>query len=80
MKSNTKPQVDHNRTQCGILHKANNSKEKVKTEQFYCETVMEPNTKKLGNSRSFPTDTHMTLSAKRFGNYRVLTINIAAEF
>jgi hypothetical protein len=55
MKSNTKPQVDHNRTQCGILHKANNSKEKAKTEQFCCEAVLEPNTKKLDNSPSFPS-------------------------
>jgi hypothetical protein len=80
MKSNTKPQVDHNRTQCGILHKVNNSNEKAKTEQFFCETVLEPNTKKLGNPPSFPTHTYITLSAKRFRNYRILMINVAAKF
>jgi hypothetical protein len=49
-------------------------------EQFCCGTIPEPNTKKLGNSCSFPTQTHMPLSAKRYENYRILTINIAAEF
>jgi hypothetical protein len=67
-------------TQCGNLHTANSSKEKDKTEQFCCDTVPELNTKKLGNSPSFPTHTHTTLSAKWFGNYRILTISIAAEF
>jgi hypothetical protein len=58
----------------------NNSKEKAKTEQFCCETVLEPTTKKLGNSPNFLTHTHTTLSAKQFGNYKSLTINVAAEF
>jgi hypothetical protein len=68
------------RSTCGNLYKANSSKEKVKTAQFRYETVSELNTKKLGNSPSFPTHTHTTLSAKRFRKYIILTINIAAEF
>jgi hypothetical protein len=39
---------------------------------------MELNTKNLGNSTSFLTITHMTLSAKRFRKYRILTIDVAA--
>jgi hypothetical protein len=38
---------------------------------------MELNTKNLGNSTSFLTITHMTLSAKRFRKYRILTIDVA---
>jgi hypothetical protein len=38
------------------------------------------NTKKLGNSLSFLTNTHMPLFAKRFRSYGILTIDIAAEF
>jgi hypothetical protein len=67
-------------TQCGNLYKPNISKEKAKTKQFCYETVLERNTKKLDNSPSFLSHTHMALSAKWFGNYRILTINIAAEF
>jgi hypothetical protein len=39
---------------------------------------MELNTKNLGNSTRFLTITHMTLSAKRFRKYRILTIDVAA--
>jgi hypothetical protein len=49
-------------------------------EQLCYETVPEPNTKNLGNSPRFPSHTHTTLSAKWFENYRILTINVAAEF
>jgi hypothetical protein len=28
----------------------------------------------------FPPHTHTTLYTKKFGNYRILTINVAAEF
>jgi hypothetical protein len=38
------------------------------------------NTKNLGNSVSFLTITHMTLSAKLFRKYRILTISVAAVF
>jgi hypothetical protein len=38
------------------------------------------NIKNMGNSTSFLTITHMTLSAKRFRRYGILTVDIAAEF
>jgi hypothetical protein len=38
------------------------------------------NTKNLGNSASFLTIIHMTLSAKRFRKYEILTIDVAAIF
>jgi hypothetical protein len=44
------------------------------------EFVLELNTKNLGNSASFLTITHMTLSAKRFRKYGILTIDVAAVF
>jgi hypothetical protein len=44
------------------------------------EFVLELNTKNLGNSTSFLTITYMTLSAKRFKKYGILTINVAAVF
>jgi hypothetical protein len=47
---------------------------------FPKEFVLELNTKNLGNSTSFLTITHMTLSAKWFRKYRILTIDIAAIF
>jgi hypothetical protein len=80
MKTLLSPKLITIETQCGNLHKANNGKEKVKTELFCYETVLEPNTKQLSNSPSFQTHTHMTLSTKWFRNYRILTINVAAEF
>jgi hypothetical protein len=45
---------------------------------FPREFVSELNTTNLGNSPSFLTITHMTLSTKRFQSYRISTINIAA--
>jgi hypothetical protein len=41
---------------------------------------MELNTKNLGNSPSFLTITHTTVSTKRFRSYRLSKINFAAEF
>jgi hypothetical protein len=41
--------------------------------------VLELNTKNLGNSTSLITITHITLSAKRFISYGILTIDIAAK-
>jgi hypothetical protein len=38
------------------------------------------NTKNLGNSTSFLTITHTTLSAKQFRRYGILTIDVAAVF
>jgi hypothetical protein len=52
----------------------------VKTELFPKNSVLELNTKKLGNSTSFLTITRTTLSAKRFRSYGILTIDVAAEF
>jgi hypothetical protein len=49
-------------------------------ELFPKDSVLELNTKKLGNSPSFLTITHTTLSAKRFRSYGILTIVFAAEF
>jgi hypothetical protein len=49
-------------------------------ELFPKEFVLELNTKNLGNSTSFLTITHMTLSTKRFRRYGILTIDVAAEF
>jgi hypothetical protein len=42
--------------------------------------VPELNTKNLGNSTRFLTITHMTMFARRFISYRILTIDVAAEF
>jgi hypothetical protein len=42
--------------------------------------VLELNTKKLGNSPSFLTNTHTTMFAKQFRNYDFLPINVTAEF
>jgi hypothetical protein len=52
----------------------------VKTLLFPKEFIPELNTKNLGNSTSFLTITHMTLSAKQFRKYGILMIDIAAEF
>jgi hypothetical protein len=49
-------------------------------ELFIKDSLLELNTKKLGNSPIFLTITCMTLSAKWFRSYRILTINVAAEF
>jgi hypothetical protein len=40
----------------------------------------ELNTKNLSNSTIFLTITYTTLSAKRFGKYRILTIDVAVVF
>jgi hypothetical protein len=42
--------------------------------------VLELNTKNLGNSTSFLTNTHTTMSAKHFRKYGILTIDVAAVF
>jgi hypothetical protein len=47
---------------------------------FPWESVLELSTKNLGNSPSFRTITHMTLSAKRFRSYGILTIDVTTEF
>jgi hypothetical protein len=60
--------------------KASSSKLKAKTELFPKDSIMELDTKNLGNSARFLTITHTTLSAKRFRSYRILTIYVAAEF
>jgi hypothetical protein len=52
----------------------------VKTELFPKDFVLELKTKKLGHSPSFLTITYTTLYAKRFRGYRILMIDVAAEF
>jgi hypothetical protein len=47
---------------------------------FLNDFVPELNTKNLGNSTRFLTITHMTLSVRWFRYYRILTIDVAAEF
>jgi hypothetical protein len=42
--------------------------------------VPELNTKNLGNSIIFLTITHVTISARRFISYKILTIDVTAEF
>jgi hypothetical protein len=79
MKTLLSPKLMTIKKQCGNLYKVNSSKEKVKTEQHCYEIVPELNTKKLGNSPSFLTHTHTTLSAKWSGSYGILTIDVAAE-
>jgi hypothetical protein len=49
-------------------------------ELFPKEFVLELNRKNLGNSTSFLTITHTTMSAKRFRKYRILTIHVIAVF
>jgi hypothetical protein len=49
-------------------------------ELFLKDFVPELNTKNLGNSLRFLTITYMTVSAKWFRSYRILMIDIAAEF
>jgi hypothetical protein len=49
-------------------------------ELFPKDSVPELNTKKLGNSPSFLTITHATMSSRRFSSYGILTIDVAAEF
>jgi hypothetical protein len=47
---------------------------------FGYDSIPELNTKNLVNSPRFLSVTHMTLSTKRFGSYRILKIDFAAEF
>jgi hypothetical protein len=49
-------------------------------ELFPKDSVPELNTKNLGDSPSFLTITHTTLSTKRFRSYRILMINIIVAF
>jgi hypothetical protein len=52
----------------------------VKTGLFGHNSVPELNTKNMYNSPSFLSVTHMILSVKRFRNYRILKIDLAADF
>jgi hypothetical protein len=60
--------------------KASSSKEKAKIELFPKDVVPELNIKNLGNSPSFLTITQTIMSTKWFRGYRILTIDVAAEF
>jgi hypothetical protein len=79
-KNVTNPIIKRSKSKYRNLYKANSSKLKAKMELFSKEFVPELNTKILGNSSSFLTITHMTLSAKQFRKYRILMINVAAIF
>jgi hypothetical protein len=76
----TNPIIKSLKSKYRNLYKANNSKLKVKTELFPKEFILELNTKNLGNSTSFLTITHTTLSARRFRKYGILMIDVAAVF
>jgi hypothetical protein len=52
----------------------------VKTDLFPGEFILELNTKNMGNSLSFPTNAHTTMSTKRFRSYGISTIDVTAEF
>jgi hypothetical protein len=75
------PPIDSpKRDRTELYKKANISKEKVKTKLFPLESVLELNTKNLGNSPSFLTITHMTPSAKQFRSHDISRFNFTAEF
>jgi hypothetical protein len=54
--------------------------EKVKMELFPMDSIPELNAKNMGNSPTFLSVTHTTLSSKRFRSYGILMTNVAAEF
>jgi hypothetical protein len=76
----TNPIIKSSKSKYRNLYKANSNKLKVKMELFPKEFVLELNTKNLGNSISFLTITHITLSTKWFRKYEILTIDVAAVF
>jgi hypothetical protein len=47
---------------------------------FAYNSVLELNTKNMGNSPRFLSITHTILSAKRLRSYRISKINYAADF
>jgi hypothetical protein len=49
-------------------------------ELFPMDSVLEMNTKNLGNSPSFLTIIHMTPSTKRFRSYDISNFDFATEF
>jgi hypothetical protein len=49
-------------------------------ELFPKDSIPELSTKNMGNSPSFLTITHATLSARRFRSYGILSIDVPAEF
>jgi hypothetical protein len=60
--------------------KVNSNMGKAEMELFPKDSILELNTKNLGNSPSFLTFTHTTLSARWFRSYGILMIDVAAEF
>jgi hypothetical protein len=79
-KNVTNPIIKSSTCKYRNLYKAKSGKLKAKTKLFPKKLVLELNTKNLGNSISFRTITHTTLSAKRFRKYIILTIDVAAIF
>jgi hypothetical protein len=52
----------------------------MKTGPFGYNSVLELNTKNMGNYRSFLSVTLTILSVKRFRSYRISKIDFAADF
>jgi hypothetical protein len=69
MKTLLTPKIHLGKVKTEICTKVNSSKEKAKIELFHTDSVLELNIKNLGNSPSFVTNTHTTLSAKEFRSY-----------
>jgi hypothetical protein len=65
MKTLLAPNEPLQKSKYRIWNEANSSKENTKTGWFGNDSVLEVNTKNLGNSPNFLSVTHMTLSAKR---------------
>jgi hypothetical protein len=61
-------------------NEANSSKETAKMGLFGYNSVPELNTKNIGNSPRFLSVTHMIISVKWFRSYRILKIDLAANF
>jgi hypothetical protein len=80
MKTLLTPNKSPQKRKYRIWNKANNSKEKVRRGLFGYDSVLEQNTKNLGNSHIFLSINHKSLSAKRFRSYRILKIDFTAEF
>jgi hypothetical protein len=54
-------------------------KKKAKMEQLGPDSVLELNTKNLGNSLTFPSITQTTLFPQWFNSYEMLNIDLTAE-
>jgi hypothetical protein len=80
MKTLLTPNESPQKSKYRIWNNANRSKETEKMGLFGYDSVPEMTTKNLGNSSSFLSITHMTLSTKGFRCYEILKIDFSAEF